>query len=102
MNDWKKLSSEEKLLIVKSDIYAYLKNNPLYWIDQNYLQKENTFDENGKEKTLYRVTKKAMDNLYEVFKNRVEKRLNTLSLKDKVDRVKLNHQECNLLHLMEV
>lgn len=101
MKNWEKLSHDEKYLIVKSEIYTYLKNCPEHWINRGYLQKEHFYDVNGRKKTLYKVTPKALNDLVEIFTKRVRIRFSNTSLKEKIDKIKANHQEYNLLNLME-
>jgi len=101
MKNWENLSSDEKLLIVKSEIYAYLKSHSEHWVDKGYLQKEYSYDENGKKKILHRVTAQALNDLTGIFTKRVKIRLFNFSLKEKIDKIKSNHQEYNLLNLME-
>jgi len=101
MSNWEKLPSDEKLLIVESEIYVYLKSHSEYWVDKGYLQKEYNYDANGKKKILYKVTVQAKNDLTGIFTKRVKIRLFNFSLKEKINKIKSNQQEYNLLNLME-
>jgi len=101
MKNWENLSSDEKLLIVKSEIYTCLKNNSNYWVTKGYLHKEYIYDINGKKKIILKVTTKAMNDLVKIFTKRVKIRFFNSFLKEKIKQAKEKKQECNLLNLME-
>jgi hypothetical protein len=96
--NWNELPSDEKLLIVKSDLYAYLSRNSEYWTNEGFLKKDYTYDENGKRQTIYSVTKKAFDTLGGSFTKKVKIRLFNSSLREKIKRA--NKRDYNLLDLM--
>ena len=102
MRSWEELCSDEKLLIVKSEIYTYLKNNnPSHWVNIGYLQKEYSHDTDGNKTTIYKVTSKALRDLVGIFTKKVKIRFLNSNLKERKKTVRKEKRECTLLNLME-
>lgn len=101
MKRWDQMSSDEQLLIVKSEIYSYLKPNSEHWVDRGYLNKKFIYNERGKKQRLYRLTEKAISDLISIFTKKVKIRFEISYTNERLKKIRKNKNEYNLLDLME-